>query len=250
MNLLTDKIEQARARRTYYRRYRQAAKAHAALYRTADPAARAELLDRYAYAKLTMGEVHHTAYGPYPIEDEGGRDMAESLTSSAALLALLALTERGVAIQGDDPTAHLSLTIKVGSPTAEECALWGRLVLTADRAARADLIDQIYPLAAERVGAQAAEGLGSLASTERSLACAAAGHPHPYRWLSWPPPRGAVLLVCFASGALIATPGMPALAKAVGIAIAVAVTVLTVVVTTRLGNRDLCGADVEKVEPR
>lgn len=139
------------------------------LYTIADPAGRALALEALAAIEAKLAGLHSAAFGPDPIEHENGRDMAESLTASTELLDMLAATERVLAGYCTEMEFEAWL---IGIPAAE-AKLWWVLAAEADRAARADLIEQLADLAAERVGGQAAEELACQADVERHLAAGA-----------------------------------------------------------------------------
>jgi hypothetical protein len=139
------------------------------LYTVADPADRAYLLNQLADYEQQLADLHPAAFGPDPNPDEGGRDVAESLASSATLLRALAATE-------DGNVGRLNQLL--GTVDLVESILWRRLASTRNHGERADLIGQVAEHAAMRVGGQAAESLLCLAGTERELAAAAAeGRP-------------------------------------------------------------------------
>lgn len=172
MNPIAAYVARRRARREYFAAQSLAADYSRDLYTTTDPAARAELLDRFADMEAAMGRVHRAAFGPAPIDDEGGRDVAEALGHSADLLRAVGSTER--AISGD-----LTELWTIPEPvwrdgTAEEMELWAELARTREHIERARLIERIWPYATERVGGQAAESLSCHEHTELELAAAQA----------------------------------------------------------------------------
>ena len=124
---------------------------------------------------------------------------------------------------------------------ATEVGLWADLAGTADRGDRAEVLAVLADHAAERVGGQAAETLACLAAAETHLACEAAGHPHPYRWLSWPPPRRVTYAVCAVIAAVLLVPGLSVWARMVLVVGVLGAAGLAVCVLTRRANRQLCG---------
>ncbi|MCO6011476.1 hypothetical protein NE236_41655 [Actinoallomurus purpureus] len=202
MNLLY--LNRWRARRAYWRADKFAGRCSADLYAITDPLHRAELLDRFADAEQAMARLHPAAFGPDPLEDEGGRDLATSIASSAALLLMLAASERA-AIDPEEGSRYAFWCLTEWITTCDELDLWAKLAATRDRHDRADLIDRIYVLARERVGGQAAEVLSCHAATERELAAAeASGRPPkaPKTLSSW---WAVTTVVLIAAGAALLT---------------------------------------------
>ena len=68
------------------------------LAETALPHQRARLLRELAGHMIGMARQHFAAFGPDPLEDEDGRDMADSLAHSAALYGTLGHVEYAVAV--------------------------------------------------------------------------------------------------------------------------------------------------------
>lgn len=165
---LTEFLNRRRARRAYFQAQKFAAKCSTDLYTTIDPVARALLLEQFADAEQAMAHVHRDAFGPDPIEDEGGRDLADATASSAVLMRMLAATERA-ALDPSEGSRYVFWCLADYAESAE-LDLWAELARTRDRSARARLIEQIWPHAARRVGSQAAESLACHAHTEQTLA--------------------------------------------------------------------------------
>lgn len=136
------------------------------LGRETDLVARAELLHELAVAEQSMADLHMEAFGPDPIEWEGGRDLSESLRLSAGLLWLAACSAdvlAGLCDEGtpaDDPDGFIAAHADIAS----------QLGVEHDPEARAALFDQLWDAVVDRVGGQAAESLASLARVERRLA--------------------------------------------------------------------------------
>lgn len=165
------------ARAAYFAQHRPASKAARALCRGRDAAARAELLDALAGCERRMAEMHEAAFGPDPIEWEGGRDLAESLEYSADLVGLLADTERAAAAGPDAVGLRLAasgqlLTLATcwglapdqvdALDSAADEVMW-QLVTITDPQRRARLVLDLYDLVVDTVGGQAAETLAGLA---------------------------------------------------------------------------------------
>lgn len=191
---LVQTIRRKRVERVYFQISDAAADINQQLYTTSDPDGRADLLNRLADHETQLAQLHPAAFGADPNEDEGGRDVAESLASSAVLLRALAATEEGNVGRLNTLLSEVDLV---------ESILWRRLTSTRDHADRAELIAQVSEHAAMRVGGQAAEPLTCLAKTERELARAAvegrpAKAPHTMKI-----PRIVIALVFLALGALI-----------------------------------------------
>lgn len=218
---LTSIIERRNARRRYFATAEPGYNLSSRLHATADPAERAELIEALADIDEALGGQHTAVWGPDPIEHEGGRDLAVSLASSAGLLRHLAYTERAIA-EGktddriwDDVYSRFSVSTSVN-----ELMLWAELAVMADRQTRAELIDQIWEYAAERVGGQAAESLACMAIAERELAAGGTSEL-PVRF---PSRRGiAVFFALFGAVLMLPTlPGFAGLPLSVRAAIALA----------------------------
>jgi hypothetical protein len=158
----------------YYALDKRAGKLSARLAREDDPATRAALLDELAVCEQDMADLHMEAFGPDPIGHEGGRDLSESLASSARLIRLLAGAEHELA---GTPALTKFFEDFADDWTVTQAAITEKLCDERDRDKRADLIDQLYDAVVDEVGGQAAEVLVSLALCEREAA-----HPRPLRW--------------------------------------------------------------------
>jgi hypothetical protein len=191
---LTQTLKRKRTERLYFQISDAAAAINRELYTTADPVDRTYLLDLLADYEQQLADLHPTAFGTDPNPDEGGRDLAESLASSATLLRALAATEDGNVGRLNHLLGELDLV---------ESILWRRLASTRDHSERAELIAQVAEHAATRVGIQAVQGLLEGAYSERELAQAAAEGrpakaPHTMKI-----PRVVIALVFAVIGALI-----------------------------------------------
>jgi hypothetical protein len=167
-------ISKYKARRAYRRVSDHAERVTARLYTTRHRYQRYGLLKTLSELFEELAMLHPVAFGPDP--GEGGRDVAESLGSSAILIRTLAATERQVAMLYPD-----DLEPMLDHVGPAESALWRKLATTSDPAVRAELILQVSDLAALRVGGKATESLTFLAETEKELARAAAEGRAPVR---------------------------------------------------------------------
>ncbi|TAK89345.1 MAG: hypothetical protein EPO06_11825 [Burkholderiaceae bacterium] len=147
------------ARGTYFGAEERLNIGSVALAQTSDPAERGRLLAKMADAASDQARVYRDAFGPDPMREEGGRDMAESCGHSATLYRLLSDVEYAVVDPGHQRTLdpHSDL---------ESCAweVLARMARTPDLAARmrllADLADTVEPI----VGGQAVDTLWCLPS--------------------------------------------------------------------------------------
>lgn len=205
---LTSIIERRRARRRYFATAKSGYGLTRRLHTTADPAERAQLLEHLAAIDEALAGQHTAAWGPDPLEHEGGRDMAISLVSSAELLRHLAFTERAIATRLTPGVVWEDLHERCGlSTSVNEIMLWAELAITADRRTRAELIDQIWEYAAVRVGGQAAEALASIGTTERELAAGGAAE-----WADQSRVRRAIAAFFALFGAVLMLPMVPGFA--------------------------------------
>jgi hypothetical protein len=146
------------------------------LSRPCDPLVRTVLLDDLAMYEQQMAAVHMDAFGPDPLEHEGGRDLSDSIRESARLTRIVC----DALSLADDP--DYPLTEPREGLTPEQWAAINYLEHAEGYAERADVLDgPMYEAFAEEMGGQAAETLVSLAYCERK-----AGEPgrRPYRPLS------------------------------------------------------------------
>ncbi|TDC55588.1 hypothetical protein E1281_11685 [Actinomadura sp. KC345] len=122
------------------------------------------LLDLAANLTERLAELHTAAWGRE--DDAGGRSMAESLTSQAALLRQVAATERAVigTITWPDCTTPL------GCEHTAELRLWTVLAHTSAPGKRAVYLNRLRALAAEHLGERASEVLAVLAEVEEHRA--------------------------------------------------------------------------------
>jgi hypothetical protein len=151
-----------------------------ALTHPCDPLDRAALIQDLALYEQEMADSHLAAFGPDPNPDEGGRDLAESLASSARLTRIVSDALYST-VFGEQVTDQDLAEPREGL-TPEQWAAINYLEHAEGYAERADVLDgPMYEAFAEEMGGQAAETLVSLAYCERR-----AGEPgrRPYRPLS------------------------------------------------------------------
>jgi hypothetical protein len=187
-------LKRHRARDLYWDIGMDASRITAQLYTASDPADRAYLLGQLADYEQQLADLHPAAFGADPNPDENGRDLAESLGSSATLLHALAATE-------DGNVGRLNQLL--GTVDLVESILWRRLASTRNHGERSELIGDIANLAANRVGGQAVQRLLEGFYSEHELATAAiegrpAKAPHTMKV-----PRVVITLVFLALGAVI-----------------------------------------------
>lgn len=148
-------------RERYFQLDDQAGKLMRRLGRETIPAGRAALLDDLAAAEQGMADIYPDAFGPDPLRDEGGRDMAHSIALSAHLIRLAAAAEHDLA--GTPVVVPVTWDPELDEHMA--CLRTER-----DHAVRAILLEDLCDAVMEQAGGQAAEVLASLARTERSAA--------------------------------------------------------------------------------
>jgi len=146
------------AESTYWDADERLRSAHTALAGAADPGERARLLTELADAQDEQARVHHDAFGPDPLDDEGGRDLAESLAYSALLYRLLADVEAAVA----EPVRGRRVADSVLEPHAGTAL--EHMAATPDLRERTELLEDVALAVAEVAGAQAVETLWCLPS--------------------------------------------------------------------------------------
>jgi hypothetical protein len=126
------------------------------LVKTTDPAERARLLYKLFQVQQHQAKIHTAVFGPDPIEDEGGRDLAESLGYSAILYGLLADVEKAVAY----PRLGRRNTTTPLEPHAG--AILDQMAQTPDLGARMRLLKSLDEAVDQVIGPQAAETLWHL----------------------------------------------------------------------------------------
>jgi hypothetical protein len=123
---------------------------------TTDGHERARLLIDAYETEGAMATMHREVFGPDPLPDEPGRDLADALASSAVLLSLLAdvelvacgdLTRRFTTDTWLEPHAGPVLDRMAATGTAEE---------------RAGLLEDLFDAVVPQVGGQAAEVLACI----------------------------------------------------------------------------------------
>ncbi|MEU7802714.1 hypothetical protein AB0B10_25980 [Micromonospora arborensis] len=107
-------------------------------------------LGRLAQHLQTMSEVHREAFGPQPIPEEGGRDLADSHALSALLVQLIADAEYAATWRTPRRVTITELEQHAGS-------VLDRMAATRSPAQRGQLLDELYEAVVDVVGGQAAE---------------------------------------------------------------------------------------------
>jgi hypothetical protein len=150
--------------------------AHIALAEAGAARERAWLLGKLAEYELASARAHPHLFGPDPLEDEGGRDLSESMGWSATLYRLLADVERVVAVNyvhigqyGDGEPMYSRIGREVRREVgtlleAEAGPILNRMSHTPDLAERVKLLEDLADAVADLVGAQALETLWCLPS--------------------------------------------------------------------------------------
>lgn len=151
----------------YFALDKQAGKLMRKLCREDDPGFRAVLLDDLAVVVQEQADIYAQAFGPDPIEYEGGRDMAESETLSAQLAGFAAACEHDLA---GTPAADVFPADPAAPWPPAYCVTFMLLRGVRDRAERARILDEFADDVVDEAGGQAAETLVSLANAERETA--------------------------------------------------------------------------------
>lgn len=131
--------------------------AHVALAEAADPAERATLLYKLFRAQQRQAKMHTAVFGPVPLDDEAGRDLAESEAHSATLYGLLADVEQAIAYPGVGQRGYTDTPLE---PHAG--ATLNRMAATPDLDARMRLLNDLIGDLEEVIGGQAVETLWCL----------------------------------------------------------------------------------------
>jgi hypothetical protein len=125
------------------------------LEKESDPHRRALLLADLAEAEIGQARLHFATFGPDPLDDEDGRDLADSLAYSAHLYRLLRQVEAAVAsgrprLQDGTNLDHAASDVL------------DRMAATPDLQARMRLLEELCDVVLPIVGGQAAEVLPCL----------------------------------------------------------------------------------------
>jgi hypothetical protein len=165
------RVARVAARERYFGEERALRRVWRGLAREAGPRERAELLREAAGRMGRMAGACPGAFGPEPIEWEGGRDLAESQAFSAALLRVLAQVEdivRGAVAGGDVGLADAGLAgvatpeVRAVLSTPVALAVLKRMAATPDLAERHPMLRGLYHAVEPVVGGQAAETVACL----------------------------------------------------------------------------------------
>ena len=160
--------------RTWYQQRRDALRAEAAyfaldrqmgsLYRqlrqVGDHFTRYHLLARAGRAQLDMAALLPAAFGPDPLPDEPGRDLADALASSGHLLAMVADAENAIAVADTRRRYGVGAELEAAAGPILDRAIAAGII---GRAVLDELYDAVEPL----VGPQAAETIACLPTVER-----------------------------------------------------------------------------------
>jgi hypothetical protein len=118
---------------------------------------RAAYLRQLAMYENDLAQLHTATFGPDSDEDDDGRDVAESLASSASLLRALADAESTTADWPPRIPARADIEQVAG-------AILDRIAATPDLTARRQLLEDLHNAVTPVVGTHAAETLASLPS--------------------------------------------------------------------------------------
>jgi hypothetical protein len=161
--------EAARARADYFAADHAATKLWKTFTRSHMPAERADILRAIADLGQRMAEVHLVAFGPDPIDEEDGRDLADSIVLSGRLLEIMSNTEYSVARgRGRYSEVLDDLALASGSrhsPAGDRARdVLDALSTTPVAADRGRLTLVFYDEVVDQVGGQAAEVLAAIAA--------------------------------------------------------------------------------------
>lgn len=137
-----------------------------ALKTTVSPGDRATAYSRMLRLTVTLAENIDLDLMP-PLEPGDGTSYHQAYAHAAELLRLLADCERRFG--GQRPAA----ACRPRAATPAEAALWDRYTASADRKQRAELLIELYELAARRTGYEGADPLNTAALTERAISAPA-----------------------------------------------------------------------------
>jgi hypothetical protein len=124
---------------------------------TEDARERSQLYDNARDALIQQARHHRLLYGDCPVDGEPGRDMADSLASSALLFRLLSDVEAAVAARSGRIFRHTVLEFAAGD-------VLDQMAATRDFAARRALLKDLADAVRPHIGAQATETLWRLPS--------------------------------------------------------------------------------------
>ncbi|MGP4030214.1 hypothetical protein [Actinomadura sp. 3N407] len=199
------RMERAEARRAYAELSDSLNETFDDLYTAADHDERAALLDFAAQVTCRLADLHTAAWGPDA--DADGQPMADSLTSSAALLGQVAATERAVIGAGPPLQRWIGDAVALQQDQyAAELMIWVRLAHTCEPGQRAAYLHRLRDLTAGHLGDTAAEILAVLAEIEIRRA-AGQRRPEPPTWW-FTAPRIVIGAFFAALAAIVAVPGL------------------------------------------
>ena len=157
-NWLTSRRNRGAARAVYFAAETWLIDIHATLANADSADDRAALLGRAHKWTSTQANIYPAAFGPDPLDDEDGQDMAESLTWTALLYRLLADVETAVAYPGRGRRWTDSPLERVAGDVLDSMAA------TPDLAARTRLLQDLAAEVEPVAGVQAVETLWTLPS--------------------------------------------------------------------------------------
>jgi hypothetical protein len=146
---------EARAEALYWAAEKRLDIAYEELGNAAEPGRRAQLLFAMSAAATAMADLHTKAFGPDPLRNEGGRDLAESWKWVAEMYYLLGDVEAAVA----HPIAR---TCKDSELEPYAGAVLDRMATTTDLVGRMRLLDPLIDALLDKCGGQAVESLWCL----------------------------------------------------------------------------------------
>jgi hypothetical protein len=166
-NLLFDRFEfvrRASHRRAYFRWQDTSYHLALELEVTATPERRAVILTAMAECEAQLADRHPWTFGPDPLPDEPGRDLAESLRFSSQVLLDLAEVDRTVALRtaGWNGQVGCRRPGVPGSPVEETCGSILDLMVDEGGTLKTGQFDLLYERARPIIGGQAAETIASV----------------------------------------------------------------------------------------
>lgn len=145
---------------TTYQRFSDAAEMlHALLRNATQPDDRARVLYGLSAVEDALAILHRRTYGPDPLPDEPGRDLADALAFSAYLLGRIADAEQAIANRRPLAAGRHHLDVAV-NPILDRMITAGHM----DEQLRDQLYNAVEPL----VGGQAAETIACLPLADQS----------------------------------------------------------------------------------
>ncbi len=145
--------------------------AHGHLAHETNPHRRGRLLRSLAEHQIDQARLHFGAFGPDPLEDEDGRDLADSMAHSAHLYQLLREVEFAVA----DGRPRLRDGTALGHAAGD---VLDRMAGMPDLPARMRLLEDLYDVVLPLVGGQAAETVACIPAPDMVGWQLLAEHPY------------------------------------------------------------------------